>query len=84
MCNWDFVRSMETKDLSITDSYQVPSNLTINGYSVSRYKCKAGMLFPSPIIMVTDSFLSRWTIYIPFCSSVDSCQQVFLGSTSDV
>ena len=38
MCNWDFVTSMETKDLSITDSYQVPTNLTINGYSVSRYK----------------------------------------------
>ena len=38
MCNWDFVTSMETKDLSIFDSYQVPTNLTINGYSVSRYK----------------------------------------------
>ena len=84
MCNWDFVTSMETKDLSITYFYQVPTNLKINSYSILRYKCKGGMLFPSPIIMVTNSSLSRWTIYIPFYSSIDSCQQVFLGSTSDV
>ena len=37
-CNWDFATSMESTDLSINDSYQVPTNLTINGYCVSRYK----------------------------------------------
>ena len=41
------------------------------------------MLFPSPIIMVTDSSFTTFD-NIPFCSYVDSCQQVFPGSAIDV